>query len=63
MKNKRIRTAMVQAGINQAQLADLLNVSQTELSMVMKYELAVREQNDIVARIREHDALRKRELA
>lgn len=63
MKNKRIRTAMVQAGINQAQLAELLNVSATELSMVMKYELAVREQNDIVAKIREHDALRKRELA
>ena len=60
MKNKRIRTAMTQAGMNQTQLADLLNVPYGEMSIMLKYELAVKEQNDIVARIREHDALRKR---
>ena len=59
MKNKRIRVAMTQAGINQTQLADLLNVPYGEMSIMMKYELAVREQNDIVARIRENDALKK----
>lgn len=53
---------MIQAGINQMQLADLLNLSGTAVSIVLNtYELAVKEQNDIVARIREHDALRKRD--
>ena len=40
MKNKRIKLAMLQAGINQAQLAKLLNVSEPELSNILKYELA-----------------------
>ena len=61
MKNKRIRTAMVQAGIDQRLLADILEVTPTEMSITMKRELAVKEQNDIVARIREYDALRKRD--
>ena len=60
MKNKRIKVALAQAGLSQAQLADILNVTATEMSIMLKYELAVREQNDIVARIREFDALRKR---
>lgn len=51
---------MVQAGINQTQLSDILNVPGTELSVMLKYELSVKEQNDIVAKIRESDALRKR---
>lgn len=59
MKNKRIRKAMLDAGITQRDLSQILNKSETELSIAMKYELAVREQNDIVARIREYDALRK----
>lgn len=59
MINKRIKIAMLQAGITQTQLAELLNVSQPELSVMLKYELAVKVQNDIVARIREADALKK----
>lgn len=58
MKNKRIRKAMTDAGINQTQLAAILGISNTELSMALKFELAVREQNDIVKRIREWDAQR-----
>ena len=58
MKNKRIRTAMVHAGINQMQLAELLSIPQSEVTVMLnKYELAVREQNEIVARIREADAM------
>lgn len=60
MKNKRIRTAMVHSGINQTQLAELLGVTAAEMSVMMKYELAVKEQNEIVAKIRERDALRQR---
>lgn len=59
MKNKKIRKAMLDAGITQRDLSQILNKSETELSIAMKYELAVREQNAIVARIREYDALRK----
>ena len=60
MKNKRIKVAMLQAGITQAQLAELLNVMQSEISVMLKYELAAKEQNNIVATIREWDALRQR---
>lgn len=61
MKNKRIKVAMAQAGITQSQLAEILQKPESEISIVLnKYELAVREQNDITARIREWDALRKR---
>jgi hypothetical protein len=61
LKNKRIKVAMAQAGITQSQLAEILQKPESEISIVLnKYELAVREQNDITARIREWDALRKR---
>lgn len=59
MKNKRIKLAMLQAGINQAQLARLLNVSEPELSNILKYELAVKEQNNITAAIREYAAMKE----
>lgn len=59
MRNKRIRLALAQAGMSQRDLAKLLYVSDTELSIMMKHELAVREQNEIVKRIREYDAQRK----
>lgn len=59
MKNKRIKLAMLQAGINQAQLAKLLNVSEPELSNILKYELAVKEQNNITATIREYAAMKE----
>lgn len=60
MKNKRIKVALAQAGLSQAQLADILGVTTTEMSIMLKYELAVKEQNNITAKIREFDALRKR---
>ena len=64
MKNKRIRKAMTDAGISQTELADIMSTNTAEMSIALnKYELAVREQNEIVARIREWDALRKRETS
>ena len=50
---------MLQAGMNQTQLADMLNVPYGEMSIMLKYELAVREQNEVVKRIREYDAQRR----
>lgn len=61
MKNKRVKVAMAQAGLSQVQLADILGVTTTELSIMLKYELAVKEQNEITSRIREYESLRKRE--
>lgn len=58
MRNKRIRKAMMDAGINQTQVAKIIQVSNAELSVMMNHELAVREQNEIVKRIREWDAQR-----
>ena len=63
MKNKRVRVAMAQAGINKGQLAEILRVPMPEMSVMLKYELAVKEQNEITAKIREWDALRKRGTA
>lgn len=61
-KNKRIRKAMTDAEINQLELSEILGVNPAELTHALKYELAVREQNEIVARIREWDALRRRAI-
>lgn len=61
MKNKRIKVVMTQVGINQSELADILQVPNSEVTVMLnKYELAVKEQNNITAKIREWDALRKR---
>ena len=55
---------MTDAEISQAELAEILNKSTAEMSIALnKYELAVREQNEIVARIREWDAMRKRGIS
>ena len=60
MKNKRIRKAMTDASISQVELAGILNTNTAEMSIALnKYELAVREQNEIVKRIREWDAQRR----
>lgn len=61
MTNKRIKIAMVNAGISQKKLSEILNMSETELSYIMKHELAVKTQNEIVKKIREWDALQKGE--
>lgn len=59
MKNKRIRVAMAQAGITQTGLGEIIGAKQAEVSIMLKYELSVHEQNEIVKKIREHDALKK----
>lgn len=63
MKNKRIRKAMADAGINQNELAEILGWNITKLSYTMSVELSVHEQNEIVKKIREWAALRKRGTA
>lgn len=44
---------MSDAGISQTRLSEILGISNAELSVMLKYELAVKTQNEIIAKIRE----------
>lgn len=59
ISNQRIRKAMLDAEINQDRLAEILGVKQSEVSVMLKYELSGNVQRDITARIREWDAQRR----
>lgn len=53
MKNKRIRQAMLSAGIStQSELAKILGVAESEISSIMKYDLAKAEQDIIIDKIK-----------
>ena len=60
MKNKRVRKAMIDTGINQVDLANILTVGGAEVSVMLKYELAKQEQDAIVARINEYAEAKKK---
>lgn len=51
--NLKIRRAMVDAGLSQSKLADLLDLPQPEVSIMLKYELSTELQRDIIAKIKE----------
>lgn len=53
MKNRKVRTAMLNAGINQGDLAKILGISGAEISYMLKYELSVAEQYNIIEKIKE----------
>ena len=53
LPNVRIRKAMLDTNISQVKLAEMLDVSQSEVSHFMKWELAQREQDYIISKIRE----------
>lgn len=53
MTNVRIRKAMLDANISQADLAAILSVAQPEVCHFMKWELAQKEQDYIVSKIKE----------
>lgn len=58
MKNERIRTAMIKAGLNQSQLSEILSIPPAELSVMLKYELARKEQDNIISLIKSCDQIR-----
>lgn len=58
MKNKRIRTAMIRAGINQTQLAEILDISLPKMSVILQYELSTKEQDQIVSVIKDWESRR-----
>ena len=52
-KNVRIRTEMDKAGINQIELANILGISDSEVSVILKYGLNKAETDGIIAKIRQ----------
>lgn len=52
-KNTRVRKAMAEAGIDQRKFSGILKISENELSIVLKRELAKAEQDELIRAIRE----------
>lgn len=52
-KNTRVRKAMAEAGIDQRKLSAILKISENEVSIVLKRELAKAEQDELIRAIRE----------
>ena len=53
LANIKIRKAMLDANISQGELAKILEMSEPALSIMLRYELASRVQNEIITKIRE----------
>lgn len=53
LANIKIRKAMLDANISQGDLAEILEMSEPALSIMLRYELASRVQNEIITKIRE----------
>lgn len=51
--NAKIRKAMIDAGVSQSELAQILEMSEPALSIMLKYELANKVQNDVIMKIRD----------
>ena len=52
MTNMRVRKAMMDAGINQSRLAEILGWTESKVSNVLDVEMSARTQAEIVAKIR-----------
>lgn len=55
MANMRVRKAMMDAGINQSRLAEILGWTESKVSNVLDVEMSARTQAEIVAKIRESE--------
>lgn len=52
MTNTRVRRAMMDAGVNQSRLAEILGWSESKVSNVLDVELSAKAQADIIAKIK-----------
>lgn len=55
IKNKRVRKALIDAGLKQKDLAKLLYVSEGTVSILLRLELAKEEQERIISLINNHN--------
>lgn len=53
IKNMRVRKIMAANGIDQRRLANIMHISDTEASVMLKRELAKAEQDEIIKTIKE----------
>lgn len=53
MTNTRVRKAMMDAGITQSKLAEILGWTESKVSNVLDVEMSAKAQAEIVAKIRE----------
>lgn len=53
-KNKRIRKVLLDQGLTQNELAEILGVNIAELSVMLKYELAPEEQRQLISIIKDY---------
>ncbi len=53
MTNTRVRKAMMDAGITQSRLAEILGWTESKVSNVLDVEMSAKAQTEIVAKIRE----------
>lgn len=51
IKNERVKEKMFRNMISQGELAEILDIGQTEVSNMLKYELADAEQDAIIEKI------------
>ena len=54
MKNVRVQKEMVAAGLTQKEFAKVLGVANSELCVMLKYELAPEEQRQLISTIRDY---------
>ena len=52
MTNTRIRRVMMEAGVNQSRLAEILGWSESKVSNVLDVELSAKAQAEIIAKIK-----------
>ena len=55
MTNMRVRKAMMDAGITQSRLAEILGWTESKVSNVLDVEMSAKVQTEIVAKIRESE--------
>ena len=53
MTNTRVRKAMMDAGITQSRLAEILGWTESKVSNVLDVEMSAKAQTEIIAKIRE----------
>ena len=56
MNNKSIRIALIERGLKQWQLAEILGNTDTHMSRLLRHELPFERQEEIVSIIKEHGA-------
>lgn len=59
MTNTRVRKAMMDAGITQSRLAEILGWTESKVSNVLDVEMSAKAQTEIVAKIREAEKPRE----